>query len=137
MRNFQRILETEYCKIDQAIGVNALIIKWLPSNCHLSEWEFLEQNDILFNAIDVFNTTVLIIDAYDFCYPISDHGICQIEKHLDASKLKSIGIVISNDVIGKFQTIRLTSIISLLDIKLNLFKTMEEGQSWLTLEKIL
>jgi hypothetical protein len=127
-----KIIDTEFCKICYFTKANTVMIKWLLDNRYMSEWEFLEHNEILFNSVEVFNATALCIDAFDFCYPINENCIQQFEKRLRTSKLEEVCIVISADRLGQFQILKLIKTISLLQIGLTTFDTREKVEFWIS-----
>jgi hypothetical protein len=132
VHNLDNIIDTDFCKISYFTNTNTIVIKWLLDSCYMSEWEFLEHNEILFNSVEIFNATALCIDAFDFCYPINENCIQQFEKRLRTSKLERVGIVRSVDRLGQFQILKLIKTISLLQIGLTTFDTREKVELWIS-----
>ncbi|NJK95031.1 MAG: hypothetical protein HC905_09080 [Bacteroidales bacterium] len=103
---------------------------WSSASEHMSEREFIEQMVILFDTAEVHKSQILYIDAFDFCYPISENAMQQILKHFHRCNVNLVGIVSSSKLLGRIQISKLAKKFSNLDITLTILKTREEGLVW-------
>lgn len=98
----------------------------------MSESEFVEQIDNLFSTAEVFKSEVLFIDAFEFCYHISNNkSIQQIITQLRNCNIKLIGFVLSSHMLGNLHILKLFQNINTPCINLTTFETRKEGESWL------
>jgi hypothetical protein len=129
------INKTEYTEILYAITSKTICQVWYPSNKYMAECEFIEQLDTLFNAAKTFKPKLIYIDAFNFCFPISNKSIQQIKQYIDNCEIKSYTLVMSSTLLGRLQLLHLKKELSLNNyFTINTFDTKDEGEHWLSLQ---
>lgn len=125
------VINNEYTEIFYQKSGIIICQVWKSSSSHLSELEFLEQLDSLFSTIEVFNLQTLYIDAFDFCYPISEHAMQQIINHFQKCNIYLVGVVSSSNLLGKIQISNLSKKISAAGITITILQSRQDGLIWL------
>jgi hypothetical protein len=125
-----KVFANEFSEINYCSIANAVLMKWLPDNRHMSECEFWEQLNTLFITSEVFRTSVMYIDAFDFNYPILENTIKLIKACLERCPVKTFILVKSQNLLGHMNILRLISKIPFKDKKFTLFESREEGKLW-------
>ncbi|NJK95114.1 MAG: hypothetical protein HC831_05310 [Chloroflexia bacterium] len=125
------VVKNEFSELSCSRTGKVIFQFWTKASAQLSEWEFLEQIDTLFSTAEVFNSDVLCIDAFDFCYPFNKKAIQIISKHLKSSAIKNIGIVMSSKLLGKLHILLLIKSIPPSNNTLSIFNSRKEAEEWL------
>jgi len=126
----QNAINNEYTS-NNCIDIGNIIYQiWSSASEHMSEKEFIEQMDILFDNAEVHKSKILYIDAFDYCYPISENAMKKIINHFQRCNISLVGVVSSSNLLGRIQISKLTKHIYNLGITLTVLKTREEGLVW-------
>lgn len=111
--------------------INLVSIRWLPDTEHMSEMEFHEALDILFNTSDLINAKFIYIDAFDFNYPILERSVRLISKRLDNCSGKTYSLIKSRYILGQTSILRLIKKLNHVNLNLKIFETPDAGKFWI------
>lgn len=128
------VIKNEFIDINYSVIGNMISMVWTPCNNYMSEWEFVEQIDSLFSTIEVFKSKIAYIDASSFCYPISEKSVLLIKQYISKCEVKSFGIVMSSNLLGKCHILRMLKKMSSDGCTLTIFHTRKEGEFWYSLK---
>ncbi len=128
----ENILTSEFSEITYVAQCNAAIIKWLPENRRMAELDFRLQVDTLFSTAEVFKAGAIYIDALEFDYPLSVESIKLIKDLLSRCMVKVYSIIESKHLMGRMGITQLFHILKDRNIHLNVFKSRDEGDEWLS-----
>lgn len=126
-------LINEYAEIHYKKLYKIVIIKWLPSNEHMSEFEFHELLHAIFDMVTSFETNIVYVDAYDFNYPVLKNTTKLVHNYLKECPVINFKIVKSRHILGYNGILRLIRDINSSRFRLKIFETRESGESWLNI----
>ncbi|NJO91431.1 MAG: hypothetical protein HC831_22565 [Chloroflexia bacterium] len=123
-------LKNQFVEIIYSAMNNLVLQTWLTSSSHMCELEFRRQIELLFGFVDFFQPEAVYIDASEFCYYINEKAVQLINQYLQKCKIISFGLVISSALLGKEYIKKMVREVPGKNLKL--FKTRNEGKSWLS-----
>lgn len=94
------IYKSEYCEVYFSLCDDAAVLSWLPENRCMSEQDFNDQLDALFNTIEIYEPRIVYIDAFEFNYPILKHTVNLITHYLNNLSVDIYGILNSRHLLG-------------------------------------
>jgi len=130
----RRVVKNEYAELQCSSSGDAVYLKWFPPNERMSESEFIELIDLLFSTIEVFNSRVLYVDALHFNYYISEKVTQTIKLYLESCEIKSLDIVMSENLLGKNSIQQLIKQIKSIESALHVYESCDEGAFWFSLK---